>query len=420
MPSAHAPPLSLGGNLADFPLPDVLTFLNMGQVTGAIEVVGLSHANRIFLAGGEVVYATSRSPLWSLETVATARGLLTESMARELKARAARTGRPLAELLAEAGLLDGDERTALEKSLCAEIVFESMRWREGKFAFLKDRRPPEGAASLRISVQNLILEGARRIDEAARLEKEIHVDRDLVVTLVFSSGRLEEQVVLTPIEWGVVSLINGKRTLEEIFALSPAGSETETWMSLQRLVRARMIQLHPREAQGLPEPPAPSEAINATFLQASPAPLPPPSAAPSRSRADEITDRLDKTDVRLLVGGNATTSYGMFGRRVPARFVGALARGEAPAAFDLNRPVMTLGRSPSSDIVLPDVSVSKNHARISQDGEGWSLADLGSTNGTWVNGERVREARLAKGDLVRFGIFTLEFDALAPPPDRAD
>lgn len=418
--TVESAPLSLGGNLADFPLADVLTFLNMGQATGAIEAVSGTQANRVFLAQGEVVYATSRAPRLGLPSFLAARGLLTERAAADLVARSQRTGSPFFQLVVDGGVLDREELTALEKILCSEIVFESMRWREGKFAFIRDRRPPDSAPALRISLQNLILEGARRLDEAIRFGHEIQVDRDLVVTLVFPTGRLEEQVVLTPVEWGIISLINGKRTLEEIFSLSPTGSEVDTWRVLSRLQSARMIQLHPREEAaeeplGLSLFPSASETVSVRPVLSGTL-LPPSPPAP---RVDETTDRIDRTDVRLLVGTSVTTSYGMYGRRMPARLVGSLAAGEEPVAFELSRPVLTVGRAPSNDVVLRDSSVSKHHAQLEQEEDGWTLSDLGSTNGSWVNGERVRQKRLASGDRIRIGVYTFGFDAIgaARSPD---
>ena len=70
-----------------------------------------------------------------------------------------------------------------------------------------------------------------------------------------------------------------------------------------------------------------------------------------------------------------------------------------------------LGRSRDCDIVLGDANVSRHHAEIRPAGEGWTIADLGSTNGVLVNGRRVRGAvPLAAGDQVELGTSTLRFE----------
>ena len=87
-------------------------------------------------------------------------------------------------------------------------------------------------------------------------------------------------------------------------------------------------------------------------------------------------------------------------RAVPLVFV-----QEKPVAGD-EHPVedgMTIGRT-EGDVLLPDPQVSRRHARIRLDGPKPVIEDLGSTNGTFVNGEQVTEPReLDVGDLVRFG-----------------
>ncbi|MCB9831969.1 MAG: FHA domain-containing protein [Planctomycetes bacterium] len=68
---------------------------------------------------------------------------------------------------------------------------------------------------------------------------------------------------------------------------------------------------------------------------------------------------------------------------------------------------LTFGRRSSNDIALTEKGVSGSHIEIVADGDGWLVRDLGSTNGTLVNGERVVEARLAAGDRIRVGVVEL-------------
>lgn len=71
----------------------------------------------------------------------------------------------------------------------------------------------------------------------------------------------------------------------------------------------------------------------------------------------------------------------------------------------------TIGRAPENSIPIADGSVSSKHARLYQRDGGFFLEDLGSRNGSYVNGERVAEPRLlADGDLVRFGKVLMTFN----------
>jgi pSer/pThr/pTyr-binding forkhead associated (FHA) protein len=62
-----------------------------------------------------------------------------------------------------------------------------------------------------------------------------------------------------------------------------------------------------------------------------------------------------------------------------------------------------VGRSPACDVVLSDDSVSRRHVEIAIRGGVCALRDLGSCNGTYVNGRRVVRARLRRGDVLRLG-----------------
>ena len=61
----------------------------------------------------------------------------------------------------------------------------------------------------------------------------------------------------------------------------------------------------------------------------------------------------------------------------------------AGQAFDLNKPVVTIGREAGNDIVLEDPQVSRQHARLTLQGTSYVIEDLGSTNGSFINGRRV-------------------------------
>jgi hypothetical protein len=77
----------------------------------------------------------------------------------------------------------------------------------------------------------------------------------------------------------------------------------------------------------------------------------------------------------------------------------------------LGEYVVSVGRANDCTIVLADPNVSRHHAEIRPSGEGFMVADLGSTNGTKVNGARVAEHQLREGDEVRFGNTVMHFQA---------
>ena len=81
----------------------------------------------------------------------------------------------------------------------------------------------------------------------------------------------------------------------------------------------------------------------------------------------------------------------------------------AGSSFRLEAARTTAGRHPDSDIFLDDITVSRRHAVIERGADGFTVRDAGSLNGTYVNRERVDNARLRTGDELQIGRFRLSF-----------
>jgi hypothetical protein len=86
--------------------------------------------------------------------------------------------------------------------------------------------------------------------------------------------------------------------------------------------------------------------------------------------------------------------------RAPARQIEVLVPSEASA--------VTVGRSRDCDIVVGERTVSRFHAELRHGNGAWTVRDLDSTYGTWVNGARVREARVGRGDVLALGALRME------------
>jgi hypothetical protein len=96
---------------------------------------------------------------------------------------------------------------------------------------------------------------------------------------------------------------------------------------------------------------------------------------------------------------------------VPAAGEAGLVLLDADRVADTFRlgPSTTLGRMAGCDVVLTDPGASRRHAQIVRRDDGYAVTDLGSTNGTLVNGESVRERLLVDGDRITIGSTVLEF-----------
>lgn len=83
--------------------------------------------------------------------------------------------------------------------------------------------------------------------------------------------------------------------------------------------------------------------------------------------------------------------------------------GQPPVRFDLGGPLISIGRASDNDVIVDDPLVSRHHCQLKLQHGAYGFADLGSRNGSTVNGQQVQEVALGPGDLIRIGDTTLEF-----------
>jgi pSer/pThr/pTyr-binding forkhead associated (FHA) protein len=81
----------------------------------------------------------------------------------------------------------------------------------------------------------------------------------------------------------------------------------------------------------------------------------------------------------------------------------------AGSRYLLDTDVVTTGRHPDSDIFLDDITVSRRPVEFRREDNGYSVHDVGSLNGTYLNRDRIDDARLTNGDEVRIGKFRLSY-----------
>ncbi len=97
-------------------------------------------------------------------------------------------------------------------------------------------------------------------------------------------------------------------------------------------------------------------------------------------------------------------------------------RGAQRREFDLNAESTIIGRRPECTLRVPTRDVSRQHCEVRVSSTGLSVKDLGSSNGTYVNGKRVAESALAAGDKLRIGpiVFLVQIDGKPPAASPGD
>ncbi len=77
--------------------------------------------------------------------------------------------------------------------------------------------------------------------------------------------------------------------------------------------------------------------------------------------------------------------------------------------FFIDKQIFTIGRNPDSDILLDDITVSRQHAVIEKTGDEYAIKDMESLNGTYLNGDIIEHSKLRNGDRIQIGKYLFLF-----------
>jgi hypothetical protein len=108
------------------------------------------------------------------------------------------------------------------------------------------------------------------------------------------------------------------------------------------------------------------------------------------------------------VADDPSAVLGEVGGKGPALVVRA-GGGRAGESFFPSEDRTLIGRSPECDVFLDDVTVSRKHAELVREGDTFTITDLGSLNGTFVNKKRIESAQLEDDDELQIGKYRLTF-----------
>jgi FHA domain/Domain of unknown function (DUF4388) len=383
----------LEGSLVGFGVPDLLSLLNVGRRTGVLVLERADRESKLFLEQGRPVFATSSADDLRFGNVLVRQGAVKADVVdRLLRQRGGRMG----QLLLSEKILSETQLASLLKVQVSEVIFDSFDWKDGTFAFYDAVLPPIAAVTLDIDLLNLVLEGVRRRPPTLGAA----LDPALIADTIVNPERVKKSGTLTPEEWQIFFLVDGRRSVKEISRLAGGKDEKAALPILKRLVEARFIAL-----SGPGGPPAPPSPTTQRVPEAKPESRPPPKApaAPPRvAFAPPMVASPSADDTGEIVSKQAVRYLEEATRLTVSRLILVVAdKGEV--SYPLTRDSYTVGRHKNNDIVIADPKVSSFHARIDRVPEGFALVDLKSRNGCWVNGKRAQTMVLRTGDEIRTG-----------------
>jgi len=225
--------MALKGNLKEFSITQLLNLIHIAAKSGALYVEGPADAIRVFFRDGCISYAQSQTQGFDLlkvlagyRKIKRAQLVIFQEKFKEMQPAAVGLSLVNGNYLNQEEIID-----TLQKHYCS-IVQQLFGWEEGFFHFENGENAPEGNILVRESLENLIVEGARRLKEYEQLKDEIP---SLDMLLKFSDRPAPNirSINLSTEEWRVISYVGPKNSIAQIAQITRMNE-----MDIRRVVYA--------------------------------------------------------------------------------------------------------------------------------------------------------------------------------------
>lgn len=235
----------LSGDLGAVGLADMFNLFGMSKKTGVLRLTRGAETRTLHWEAGEIVFARSNSVRDSLGNFLVRKGLITPEQNAVSASKIDETTRH-GKVLVRMGFITADQLLWAVKQQILEIVYSLFHWRNGFFEFLDGEADAREKITLSMSTTKIIMEGIHRIDEWGKMRASFPDDR-IVLEPAIAPAALAARPDLGPDDKKVFTLVDGKRTLEEIIGQARQG-EFECFTSLFNLHAAGAVRI--RGAQG--------------------------------------------------------------------------------------------------------------------------------------------------------------------------
>ncbi len=249
--------MALKGNLRDFTITQLLNLINLAHKTGTLVIEGPGDTARVTFREGKLSYAQYGREESNLAAILQRCNKISQGQFRILRERTAQmSDKELGLLLINAGYLSQEDVLSSLQQYFVEVVRRLFTWVEGFFRFDQGVLPIDGKITVKIDLENLIIEGSRQLREWEQLQEEIP---SLEMALKFTErpGTNLKNINLSVEEWRVVSYVNPKNTISQI-ARTVKMNDLEIRRVIYSLLQAGLVELirpgnlPPIQAQAFP------------------------------------------------------------------------------------------------------------------------------------------------------------------------
>jgi len=244
--------MALKGNLRDFTITQLLNLIHLAQKTGTLVIESPNQAAYVSFRDGRLAYAQIGREDIGLATVLFQTHRISGTQHRLIKERAAQmSDKELGLLLINASYISQQDILSSLQAHFTGVIQRLFTWADGFFRFENDLLPPDGKIMVRVNLENIILEGSRKLREFEHLQDEIP-SLDMALKFVERPGANIRNLSLSAEEWRVVSFISPKNSMRQI-ARATKKNDLEIRRIVYALLQAGLVELiRPAGAPPLP------------------------------------------------------------------------------------------------------------------------------------------------------------------------
>jgi hypothetical protein len=208
--------MALKGNLRDFSTTQLLNLIHLARKTGALTIQVPPGVTSLFFREGKLIYAKTSGRDGHLASVLARAGMLTDEQSKIIRSRSGtQADKELAMLLISAGHVTQPDVVDSIQGDILDMVYGLFTWSDGLFHFEPNQLPSDGAITISIDLENIILEGSRRLKEWERLQDELP-DLDMALKFTDRPQAQLRNINLSVDEWRVISYINPRNSIKQI------------------------------------------------------------------------------------------------------------------------------------------------------------------------------------------------------------
>jgi hypothetical protein len=244
--------MALKGNLRDFSTTQLLNLVNLARKTGLLIVQSQASTARLFFREGKLIHANLGSADGHLADMLLKAGKLSAEQAKMIQAQAEmQSDKHLGLALMNAGYVTQDDIVQSVKNYMLDIVYTLFNWTEGEFQFDQNALPSDDRIAVPINLENIILEGSRRIQESELLQNELPDLNSVSLRFTDNPDTRLRNVNLSVEEWRVISFINPRNTIKQI-AQSNGMDDFQIRKIIYGMLQAGLVELTRPEGLAMP------------------------------------------------------------------------------------------------------------------------------------------------------------------------